>query len=154
MLPLAEVDKRFRAFPLDAYHRRENAETNARPLSPGRSTAFFRECLTLEQLDPLLISSQRAPGASRCRAVCAELRDPESAENLCPIEARRNHGERTGSAGKRLRRRLRKAGIRRFVLRNFRYADEAHTVLRMPTLSLRIGPFSTNSRAGTVDLRR
>jgi putative transposase len=60
-LTLAEFDTRFRAFLLDAYHRRENAETNISPAERWEANSFLpRMPDSLEQLDLLLIQVAKA----------------------------------------------------------------------------------------------
>ena len=60
-LTLAEFDNRFRAFLLDVYHHRENAETKMAPLERWEATGFLpRMPDSLEQLDLLLIQVAKA----------------------------------------------------------------------------------------------
>ena len=60
-LTLAEFDTRFRAFLLDVYHRRENAETKMRPVERWEAKGFLpRMPDSLEQLDLLLIQVAKA----------------------------------------------------------------------------------------------
>jgi hypothetical protein len=60
-LTLAEFDTRFRAFLLDGYHRRENAETKTPPAERWESNGFLpRMPNSLEQLDLLLIQVAKA----------------------------------------------------------------------------------------------
>jgi putative transposase len=55
-LTLADLDTRFRAFVLDVYHRRENAETKMPPVERWEAKGFLpRMPDSLEQLDLLLI---------------------------------------------------------------------------------------------------
>jgi len=58
---LAEFDTRFRAFLLDVYHRRENAETKMPPVERWEANGFLpRMPESLEQLDLLLIQVAKA----------------------------------------------------------------------------------------------
>ncbi len=60
-LALAEFDTRFRAFLLDVYHRRENAETKMPPGERWEANGFLpRMPESLEQLDLLLIQVAKA----------------------------------------------------------------------------------------------
>jgi putative transposase len=60
-LTLADFDTRFRAFLLDVYHRRENAETKAPPVERWEANGFLpRMPDSLEQLDLLLIQVAKA----------------------------------------------------------------------------------------------
>lgn len=60
-LTLAEFDTRFRAFLLDVYHRRENAETKLPPVERWEANGFLpRMPDSLEQLDLLLIQVAKA----------------------------------------------------------------------------------------------
>jgi putative transposase len=60
-LTLAEFDTRFRAFLLDVYHRRENAETKLPPVERWEAKGFLpRMPDSLEQLDLLLIQVAKA----------------------------------------------------------------------------------------------
>ena len=60
-LTLAEFDTRFRAFLLDVYHRRENAETKMLPIERWEANGFLpRMPDSLEQLDLLLIQVAKA----------------------------------------------------------------------------------------------
>ena len=60
-MTLAEFDTRFRAFLLDVYHRRENAETKTQPVERWDANGFLpRMPDSLEQLDLLLIQVARA----------------------------------------------------------------------------------------------
>jgi len=60
-LTLAEFDTKFRAFILDAYHRRENAETKTPPVERWEANGFLpRMPDSLEQLDLLLIQVAKA----------------------------------------------------------------------------------------------
>ncbi len=60
-LTLAEFDTRFRAFLLDVYHRRENAETKMLPVERWEANGFLpRMPDSLEQLDLLLIQVAKA----------------------------------------------------------------------------------------------
>jgi len=60
-LTLAEFDARFRAFLLDVYHRRENAETKMPPAERWQANGFLpRMPGSLEQLDLLLIQVAKA----------------------------------------------------------------------------------------------
>lgn len=60
-LTLAEFDRRFRAFLLDVYHRRENAETKMQPVERWEANGFLpRMPDSLEQLDLLLIQVAKA----------------------------------------------------------------------------------------------
>ena len=60
-LTLAEFDTRFRAFLLDVYHRRENAETKTPPCERWEANGFLpRMPESLEQLDLLLIQVAKA----------------------------------------------------------------------------------------------
>jgi len=60
-LTLAECDTRFRAFLLDVYHRRENAETKMPPVERWEAKGFLpRMPDSLEQLDLLLIQVAKA----------------------------------------------------------------------------------------------
>jgi putative transposase len=60
-LTLAEFDARFRAFLLDVYHRRENAETKMPPVERWEANGFLpRMPDSLEQLDLLLIQVAKA----------------------------------------------------------------------------------------------
>jgi putative transposase len=60
-LTLAEFDTRFRAFLLDVYHRRENAETKMRPVERWEANGFLpRMPDSLEQLDLLLVQVAKA----------------------------------------------------------------------------------------------
>ena len=60
-LTLAEFDARFRAFLLDVYHRRENAETKMPPAERWQANGFLpRMPDSLEQLDLLLIQVAKA----------------------------------------------------------------------------------------------
>ena len=60
-LTLAEFDTRFRAFLLDVYHRRENAETKTPPVERWEANGFLpRMPDSLEQLDLLLIQVAKA----------------------------------------------------------------------------------------------
>ena len=60
-LTLAEFDTRFRAFLLDVYHRRENAETKMPPVERWEANGFLpRMPDSLEQLDLLLIQVAKA----------------------------------------------------------------------------------------------
>ena len=60
-LTLAEFDTRFRAFLLDVYHRRENAETKTPPVERREAIGFLpRMPDSLEQLDLLLIQVAKA----------------------------------------------------------------------------------------------
>jgi putative transposase len=60
-LTLAEFDTRFRAFLLDVYHRRQNAETKVRPAERWEANGFLpRMPDSLEQLDLLLIQVAKA----------------------------------------------------------------------------------------------
>jgi len=61
MLTLAEFDTLFRAFLLDVYHRRENAETKTPPVERWEANGFLpRMPESLEQLDLLLIQVTKA----------------------------------------------------------------------------------------------
>ena len=60
-LTLAEFDTQFRAFLLDVYHRRENAETKTPPCERWEANGFLpRMPDSLEQLDLLLIQVAKA----------------------------------------------------------------------------------------------
>ncbi|MGC9950156.1 MAG: Mu transposase C-terminal domain-containing protein [Bryobacteraceae bacterium] len=60
-LTLAEFDTQFRAFLLDVYHRRENAETKTPPCERWEANGFLpRMPESLEQLDLLLIQVAKA----------------------------------------------------------------------------------------------
>ncbi len=60
-LTLAEFDMQFRAFVLDVYHRRENAETKTPPVERWEADGFLpRMPDSLEQLDLLLIQVAKA----------------------------------------------------------------------------------------------
>jgi putative transposase len=60
-LTLTEFDTRFRAFLLDVYHRRENAETKMPPVERWEANGFLpRIPDSLEQLDLLLIQVAKA----------------------------------------------------------------------------------------------
>ncbi len=60
-LTLAEFDTKFRAFLLDVYHRRENAETKMPPVERWEANGFLpRMPDSLEQLDLLLIQVAKA----------------------------------------------------------------------------------------------
>lgn len=60
-LTLAKFDTRFRAFLLDVYHRRENAETKMPPVERWEANGFLpRMPDSLEQLDLLLIQVAKA----------------------------------------------------------------------------------------------
>jgi putative transposase len=60
-MTLAEFDTRFRAFLLDVYHRRENAETKTPPAERWEANGFLpRMPDSLEQLDLLLIQVAKA----------------------------------------------------------------------------------------------
>ena len=60
-LMLAELDARFRAFLLDVYQRRENAETKTPPVERWQANGFLpRMPDSLEQLDLLLIQVAKA----------------------------------------------------------------------------------------------
>jgi putative transposase len=60
-LTLAEFDTSFRAFLLDVYHRRENAETKMPPVERWEAKGFLpRMPDSLEQLDLLLIQVAKA----------------------------------------------------------------------------------------------
>jgi putative transposase len=60
-LTLAEFDMRFRAFLLDLYHRRKNAETKMAPIERWEANDFLpRMPDSLEQLDLLLIQVAKA----------------------------------------------------------------------------------------------
>jgi len=60
-LTLAEFDTRLRAFLLDVYHRRENAETKMLPVERWEANGFLpRMPDSLEQLDLLLIQVAKA----------------------------------------------------------------------------------------------
>jgi hypothetical protein len=60
-LTLAEFDTRFRAFLLDVYHRRENAETKKPAIKQCETNGFLRRMPdSLEQLDLLLIQVAKA----------------------------------------------------------------------------------------------
>jgi putative transposase len=60
-LTLAEFEARFRAFLLDVYHRRENAETKLPPAERWQANGFLPQMPnSLEQLDLLLIQVAKA----------------------------------------------------------------------------------------------
>jgi len=60
-LTLADLDTRFRAFLLDVYHRRDNAETKMAPIERWEANGFMpRMPDSLEQLDLLLIQVAKA----------------------------------------------------------------------------------------------
>ncbi len=60
-LTLTEFDTRFRAFLLDVYHRRENAETKMPPVERWEANGFLpRMPDSLEQLDLLLLQVAKA----------------------------------------------------------------------------------------------
>jgi putative transposase len=60
-LTLAEFDARFRAFLLDVYHRRDNADTKTPPVERWEANSFLpRTPDSVEQLDLLLIQVAKA----------------------------------------------------------------------------------------------
>jgi len=60
-LTLAEFEAKFRAFLLDVYHRRENAETKTTPVERWEAKSFLpRMPDSLEQLDLLLVQVAKA----------------------------------------------------------------------------------------------
>ncbi|MBI3473106.1 MAG: Mu transposase C-terminal domain-containing protein [Candidatus Solibacter usitatus] len=63
-LTLAEFDARFRAFVLDVYHRRENAETKKPPVERWEANGFLPPMPdSLEQLDLLIQVAKARQGA-------------------------------------------------------------------------------------------